>query len=68
MNITKAQKILDDLHNRFPKLKKMNAVDTTAFVRTLPPEEQKPIEAAAKAFEIEVRKNLNLLASKARLN
>ncbi len=68
MNISEAQKILDDLHNKYPKLKTMNAVDTAAFVRTLPTEEQKPIEAAAKTFELVVRQNLRTLKNNARFN
>ena len=51
MKITEARKILDNLHNKYPKLKKMNAFETAAFVRTLPLGEQKPIENAAKVFE-----------------
>ena len=68
MNLFEAKAILDDLHKRYPQLKKMSAVETAAFVRTLPPDEQKPIEAASKAFEIEVRQAIDILTNKARFN
>ena len=68
MNILEAKSILDDLHKRYPQLETMSAVETAAFVRMLPPEEQKPIEAAAKVFEIEARQAIDILTNKARFN
>ena len=59
MNIVEAQKILDDLHNRYPHLKNLDAFKTAAFVRTLPPDDQKPIEAAAKVYERQYLASLN---------
>lgn len=53
MNITQAKKVLDNLHNEFPILKTLDAVQTAAFLReTLSQERQNEIEQAAKAYEI----------------
>lgn len=68
MTFKEAIIILDNLHEKYPKLKKMSAQATADFVRTLPPEEHDPVDAAANFIAQQSYKDVILRLKQPSLN